>query len=339
MHSNNRVMPWKFEKDPYKIWLSEIILQQTRVAQGTAYYNRFIKKYPAIEKLAKAKEAEVFKLWEGLGYYSRCRNLMATATLIHEKYKNVFPSTYKEILSLKGVGPYTAAAIASFGFDLPYAVVDGNVMRVLSRFFGIFTPIDTTLGKKTFNELAQLLLDPKQPAQYNQAIMDFGATVCKPQSPLCNQCPLSQNCLAFKKKSVDILPKKSKKIIVKQRFFNYFLLEVGSFILIKPRTHKDIWKGLHEFLLSETSSQVSTKDAMKKLSEEIGLSDKKTIEVSKLYKQKLTHQEITARFIRVQLDAIPSELSSFFVQKKQLKKIAFPKIITEYLEEAIFINT
>src|SRR5579859_1431456 len=182
---NFREMPWKGEKDPYKVWLSEVILQQTRVQQGWAYYEKFINAFPTIKDLAAALEQKVFKLWEGLGYYSRCRNLIATARKISDEYNGRFPHTYEEILALKGVGPYTAAAIASFAYNLPHAVVDGNVVRVLARFFGITTAADTTSGKKQFAELATALLDPSQAGIYNQAIMDFGATVCTPRNPQC----------------------------------------------------------------------------------------------------------------------------------------------------------
>jgi A/G-specific adenine glycosylase len=187
---NNRQMPWKGEKDPFKIWLSEIILQQTRVDQGRAYYDRFVSTFPNIKKLASASEKKVFKLWEGLGYYSRCKNLIATARFITKEKQGKFPETYEEILSLKGIGPYTAAAIASFAFNLPHAVVDGNVFRVLSRFFGIDIPVDNSNGKKIFSKLAESLLNSRQPGIYNQAIMDFGAVICKPQNPLCLSCPL-----------------------------------------------------------------------------------------------------------------------------------------------------
>ena len=212
---NNRQMPWKGEKDPYKIWLSEIILQQTRVEQGLAYYNRFIEKFPSIDKLATAPETTVFKLWEGLGYYSRCKNLIATAKHISEELKGKFPDAYMDILNLKGVGPYTASAIASFAYNLPHAVVDGNVMRVLARYFAIDTPIDSTEGKNYFTILANKLLDKNQASFYNQAIMDFGATVCKPQLPLCPTCPLQKECVAYKNNAVQGYPVKEGKLVKK----------------------------------------------------------------------------------------------------------------------------
>ena len=194
--ANHRAMPWKGEKDPYKIWLSEIILQQTRVDQGWAYYEKFIFAYPTIQDLAKAKDEKVFKLWEGLGYYNRCRNLLHTARQITNHSKGIFPNTYDALLALKGIGPYTAAAIASFAFNLPYAVVDGNVFRVIARYEGIDVPTDTTAGKRLFETRAAALLDKKRAGLYNQAIMDFGATVCKPFAPNCNNCPLQKTCVA-----------------------------------------------------------------------------------------------------------------------------------------------
>ena len=220
---NRRSMPWKGEKDAYRIWLSEIILQQTRVDQGLAYYERFVTQYPRITDLAAAPDAQVMKLWEGLGYYSRCRNLMATARLIAEKYNGVFPQQYDAIYALKGIGPYTAAAIASFAFNLPHAVVDGNVYRVLSRVFGIASAIDSTEGKKEFSQLAQELIDRGNPSGYNQAIMDFGATVCKPQQPACDACPFQKHCIAYQEDRIAQLPVKKKKLLQRTRFFYFFL--------------------------------------------------------------------------------------------------------------------
>src|SRR6185437_15766843 len=227
-NKNKREMPWKGEKDPYKIWISEIILQQTRVQQGLTYYNRFIEAWPNIKSLAEANEQKVYKLWEGLGYYSRCRNLMASARYINDELGGRFPDTYEDILSLKGIGDYTASAIASFAFNQPYAVVDGNVFRVLARFFRIHAPIDSTEGKKIFRSLANMLLDKSNPAEYNQAIMDFGAIVCKPLLPSCSECPLQKKCVASQKNLVGLLPIKAKGIKTRQRFFNYLVVEYES---------------------------------------------------------------------------------------------------------------
>ena len=209
---NNRTLPWKVDKDPYKIWLSEIILQQTRVEQGIPYYQKFIATFPTIHDLAQTDESNVLKVWEGLGYYSRARNLHDTAKYISIHLNGVFPSSYENLLKLKGVGPYTAAAIASFAYDLPHAVVDGNVYRVLSRIFGIKTPMDSSEGRKEFQKIAQELINAQDPGGYNQAIMDFGATVCTPKNPNCNQCPFSEQCFAFLNRSINQLPVKNKNI-------------------------------------------------------------------------------------------------------------------------------
>jgi A/G-specific adenine glycosylase len=219
--ANHRSMPWKGESDPYKIWLSEVILQQTRVDQGRAYYEKFIQAYPTIQDLAKAKDEKVFKLWEGLGYYNRCRNLLHTARHISNHSKGIFPNTYEGLLALKGIGPYTAAAIASFAFNLPYAVVDGNVFRVLARFHGISTPTDTKEGITLFNTLSNQHFAKDQPGAYNQAIMDFGATVCTPSNPDCVACNLSSKCVAFNVNKVNQLPVKIKRITKKKRHFEY----------------------------------------------------------------------------------------------------------------------
>src|ERR1700722_8365410 len=254
---NFREMPWKGEKEPYRIWLSEVILQQTRVDQGWAYYEKFITTFPTIHDLAIAPEQKVFKLWEGLGYYTRCRNLIATAKIIATDYNGQFPSSYDKILALKGIGPYTAAAIASFAFNLPYAVVDGNVTRVLARFFGISTAIDTTSGKKQFTELADAMLDPRQAGIYNQAIMDFGATVCTPRNPQCASCVQQQGCVAWQKGMTEQLPVKSKTVRKKQRCFYYLIVETpGDNVYIRRRSGKDIWEGLYEFILYEKTDAV-----------------------------------------------------------------------------------
>ena len=242
-------MPWKGEKDPYKIWVSEIILQQTRVEQGLAYYNRFIKTFPTVHHLAKAPETTIFKLWEGLGYYTRCKNLIATAKYISKELNGKFPNKYDEILKLKGIGPYTAAAIGSFAFNLPHAVVDGNVFRVLARFFGIKTATDTTEGKKIFTALANELLDKKQPGIYNQALMDFGAMICKPQQPLCMECPLKTGCVAYLHDLITVLPIKEKTITKKPRWLYYIIIEHNGKVYVRKRSEKDIWQNLYEFVL------------------------------------------------------------------------------------------
>nr|MBA4167414.1 A/G-specific adenine glycosylase [Chitinophagaceae bacterium] len=245
LESNRREMPWKGETDPYRIWLSEVMLQQTRVEQGWAYYEKFIKTFPSVHDLAAAPESFVFKMWEGLGYYSRCKNLLDTAKYISAHLNGRFPGSYEEILKLKGIGPYTAAAIASFAFDENRAVVDGNVQRIIARYFGLSTPIDFPQGKKLFAGLAQSLIDENAPAIYNQAIMDFGATVCKPKNPLCAICIQASDCEAFNHGFVNILPVKEKRLKKRVRWFYYFIIEVGDSVYMRRRETKDIWQHLH----------------------------------------------------------------------------------------------
>jgi len=328
-------MPWKGEKDPYKIWLSEVILQQTRVSQGWAYYNRFIRKYPSIQKLAGASDQEVFKLWEGLGYYNRCKNLLFTARQINSAQNGKFPDNYEAILALKGVGPYTAAAIASFAYNLPYAVVDGNVFRVLSRFFGMAEPIDSTKGKQLFTELATQVLSKKDPGIFNQAIMDFGATVCKPFAPVCSTCPLLKNCTAFGEGKVNQLPIKEKTLLRKHRWFYYFLFEHEGKLLVHQRKAKDIWQNLYEFYLLETDELVNWDEAMVTvwLKEQLGIQKASVSQVSPVGVQQLTHQQIKGQFIQIHLKSIPAFLQKYQWQPlNSLRRLPFPKFITQYLE-------
>jgi len=332
---NNRIMPWKGEKDPYKIWLSEIILQQTRVDQGLGYYNRFITTFTDIKKLANAPEQKVFKLWEGLGYYTRCKNLVATAKYIDREKNGIFPETYQEILDLKGIGPYTAAAIASFAFNLPHAVVDGNVYRVLSRFFGIEMATATITGKKYFTALAEELLDKKFPGIYNQAIMDFGAVICKPKNPLCTQCPLKTRCIARLTNKIDELPVKAARLIKKKRWFYYLIFEYNGKVYTRKRGAKDIWENLNEFVLLETGKPITVEkikanSTFKKIA---GKSRPVIVHVSEMYRQQLTHQSIHSCFIQVKLEK-PPQLKDFkAVGHRELSRLPFPKIITAYLQE------
>jgi A/G-specific adenine glycosylase len=332
---NNRLMPWKGEKDPYKIWLSEIILQQTRVEQGISYYNAFITKYPAVADLAAAPDQEVFKLWEGLGYYSRCRNLLKAARSIVEELDGRFPRTYDEIIKLKGVGPYTAAAILSFAFDLPHAVVDGNVFRVLARVFGIYLPYDQPEGKKHFAAVAGQLLDPSSPSTYNQAIMDFGATICKPKSPECPRCPFQTKCHAFLHGKIELLPVKSKKIIIKYRWFYYLVIESDNQYLVKERTGSDIWQHLYEFYLIEAAGSLDENEVLG-LSGKAGIKKKDILktEVSGEYKQQLTHQQIRGRFLHVVLKSgirVPDGYR--WIAREDWKLLPFPRYILSYLKE------
>ncbi len=331
---NKREMPWKREKDPYKIWLSEIILQQTRVVQGWAYYNRFIQQYPDIKKLAAAPENDIFKLWEGLGYYTRCRNLIATAKYIATELNGIFPTDYFDILQLKGIGAYTAAAIASFAYNLPYAVVDGNVMRVLARYFAIETPIDSNEGKKEFSSLARQLLKEGLAGKYNQAIMDFGATICKPQQPLCLQCPLAKKCAALRLQVVNNLPVKSKKLLKKNRWFYYLLIEKNNDFLVRIRNEKDIWQQLHEFVLIE-NDKVLTPEELVELPAVKKMIGKNAVlqHVSVKHKQQLTHQTIQGFFIHYKIKNAEVPEGYQFENKAAILQLAFPRFITGYFDE------
>lgn len=331
---NERIMPWKGEKDPYKIWLSEIILQQTRVEQGMAYYLKFILHYPTVQALAAAPDDDVFKLWEGLGYYSRCRNLLAAARTIVLEYNGNFPTNYTSILLLKGVGPYTASAIASFAYNLPHAVVDGNVNRVLSRFFGIKTAIDSSKGKQEFASLAASLLPPKKSGLYNQAIMDFGATICKPQLPVCDACCMQPQCEAYQKNLISQLPIKEKKLIKKERWFYYVMAQKKSQWLIQKRQSKDIWHQLHEFFLIETESLVDPNGILSSIYfTEVFPGTNKLVSISDSYRQQLTHQTIHAVFIKIQPSKVMVPYNHFWAEETAIRKLAFPRLINHYLQK------
>ena len=326
-------MPWKGEKDPYKVWLSEIILQQTRVEQGLPYYEKFIEQYPTVTHLANAKEEEVFKLWEGLGYYTRCRNLIHTARIVSEKYAGIFPSDYHSILKLKGIGSYTASAIAAFCFDLPYAVVDGNVLRVLSRYFGIHLPVDSTEGKKIFAQLAQECLDKNHPGEYNQSIMDFGATVCKPV-PLCKQCLFYKKCIAFNTGGIAELPTKQKSILKKERWFSYFIFSHNKKTYIQLRTEKDIWQNLYEFYLKETITdpEWNARKIKEWLQFELKINAIKNISILLAKKQLLTHQVVHGYFICIDIDHKPlfNSQKGLWINDAEIKTKAFPKFIHQF---------
>lgn len=333
-----RPMPWKGEKDPYAVWLSEVILQQTRVAQGLPYFEKFKDRFPDIKSLAGASDDEVYKLWEGLGYYSRARNMLETARALVRERDGRFPETYAGLLSLKGVGPYTAAAIASFAYGLPHAVVDGNVFRVLARVFGIETPSDSTEGKHLFAEWARFLLPEEAPAAYNQAIMDFGALQCKPAQPNCSVCPFQSFCIALQTKKVDQLPVKAKKIAQRVRYFNYLNLSHGGKILLRKRTDKDIWQNLHDFPLFESEEPESSLEQVKNSAAWASLfpdgADVRFVRVSKPYSQKLTHQQIVARFWEFDSESPLPEGDAYFAQEqKKLLKFAVPKIVDWYLKD------
>lgn len=299
---NKRDLPWRNTTNPYLIWLSEVILQQTRVDQGYSYYNKFAERYPTVELLANAEEDEVLKLWQGLGYYSRARNLHSTAKFIVNEYNGVFPSIYKDVLGLKGIGGYTAAAIVSFAYNQPYAVVDGNVYRVLSRIFAMDEPIDSGSGKRVFSELATTLLDKSNAGLHNQAIMEFGALQCTPVSPDCINCPASTLCLAYARSEVDRYPVKAGKTKTRNRYFNYFDIRVGGFMYLHKRTDKDIWQGLYELPLVESDKDLIG-DGLYGEEGFRNLFPKGELRIKYITKMKhvLSHQTIYATFYQVEI--------------------------------------
>lgn len=333
---NKRELPWRKTKDPYRVWLSEIMLQQTRVAQGLPYFLTFTESFPTVFDLAKADEVEVLKLWQGLGYYSRARNLHFTAKYVAEELNGVFPKNYKELLQLKGVGDYTASAIASICYDEAVAVVDGNVYRVLSRYFGIATPINSTKGIKEFKELASTLIDASQPGVYNQAIMDFGALHCKPQNPLCDECPLSTSCVGLATNKVKELPVKEKKIKIKKRYFNYLVtVTPDNKTVLEERTGKGIWQGLYQFPLVESKKEANEKELVetelfsKLFPEEttVSLFNKEVIV------HKLSHQHLITKFWVVKTTKINELTMNWKTVKEQPVPVLIDKFLKEYLKE------
>ncbi len=320
--NNGRSLPWRETKDAYAIWLSEVILQQTRIAQGMSYWERFMAQWPTVNDLAAATEDEVLKAWQGLGYYSRARNLHTAAQQVVEL--GGFPQTFKELKTLKGVGDYTAAAIASIAFGEPVAVVDGNVYRVLSRYFGIDTTIDSTEGKKEFQALAQSLLPINEPADYNEAIMDFGATQCTPNSPHCSTCPLCETCVAFHEQRINELPVKSKKVKQRERHFTYLYIEYEGKIAVHQRGAGDIWQGLWEFPQAEQLT--SSEDSAWKNEAQL---------LQKRVKHILTHQILLADIYLWRPKNRPQLPSEFiWIEKQDLENYALPRLI-EILLKAV----
>tara|TARA_B110000483_G_scaffold112426_1_gene136599 strand:+ start:56 stop:1093 length:1038 start_codon:yes stop_codon:yes gene_type:complete len=327
---NKRNLPWRNTIDPYKIWISEIILQQTRVEQGLPYYNKFILNFPNIIKLSQAKEDKVLKLWQGLGYYSRARNLHFTSKYITEKLNGEFPKNYDGLIKLKGVGKYTASAISSFAYNEKKAVLDGNVFRVLSRYFGVFDPIDSTLGLKLFEEISFKNLPIKNIATYNQSIMEFGALQCKPSSPNCELCPLNFNCWAFLNNKISSLPVKNKKIIKKERFFNFIVLANEKFVFIEKRIKNDIWKNLYQFPLFEDSDLnfKPAKDLVKN-----GVLLKKT-----KIKHILTHQRLNVVFWHYNVNKLEKNKKYKTIEIKKIDQYPVPKIVENYIAENLRID-
>ena len=342
---HRRDLPWRETRNPYIIWLSEIILQQTRVAQGLPYFHAFINKFPTLTDLANAPEEEILRTWQGLGYYSRARNLHACAKYLVNENNGKFPDTYAGLLKLKGVGPYTAAAIASFAYKEPVAVLDGNVFRVLARFFGLDMDISSPKGKKEFAKLANQLISKKSPDQYNQAIMEFGALQCVPKNPDCSQCPISTGCFALKYEQVNTLPVNEKKVKIKSRYFLYFHIHIGDYTVVKTRKDKDIWQGLIDFPLEEHNlldeivnidpDQLSLPSALHSLNPHYSLGSEKP------YKHILTHQRIFASFVNIELNekhkvvlekwANANEYD--LVNEAVLESLGKPKLIVRYLNQ------
>ena len=334
---NQRDLPWKHTADPYKIWLSEIILQQTRVEQGYDYYLRFVKQYPTVKDLAAAPVDEVLKLWQGLGYYSRARNLHYTAQLVVSEFKGKFPANYEKLLRSKGVGEYTAAAIASFAYNEAVPALDGNGYRVLSRFFGVETPVDTTVGKKEIYALAEEVLPSTAPAHFNQALMDFGSMVCTPKNMQCANCPLSAACFAFNHDKVMLLPVKSKKVVVRSRYFHYFIVSDGHHTYLHKRTANDIWKGLYEFPLIETAIEMEVDDIVEQQEFQLLFGKYAPIMLghSSIIKHQLTHQSLWTRFYALKINTMPEQLGEDFqkVSINQLERYSIPRLIDAFLEK------
>ncbi|TAD96497.1 MAG: A/G-specific adenine glycosylase [Bacteroidetes bacterium] len=347
---HKRDLPWRNIKDAYKIWLSEIILQQTRVQQGMPYYLRFVENFPTISDLALASEQEVLRLWQGLGYYSRARNMHHTAKHIHENLNALFPTTYEQILKLKGVGEYTAAAIASFAFEEKVAVLDGNVFRVLSRVFGIWEDILSHQGKKIFAKKAAELLPDSQVSTYNQAVMEFGALHCKPVNPNCEFCPFADHCFAFQNNKQKELPVKTKKSKSKERNFMFFVIESEKKLMLKVRKEGDIWQGLFDFPKAEENDIFQEMKEKIEKEEILFFSNEKKLTLadtnlsfelvneSKNYKHILTHQKIFAKFVHLKVN---KNLSEIILQKtdlqlfseKEIISLPKPKLIVNYLND------
>lgn len=334
--TNKRDLPWRETSDPYRIWISEIILQQTRVAQGLPYYDNFIRTFPTVFDLASADEDEVLMIWEGLGYYTRARNMHACAKMIVTKYHGVFPSSYEEILSLPGIGPYTAAAVSSICFSTPKPVIDGNVFRVLSRIFGIYTDIQSSSAKSEFERLSNSLIDHDNPGDFNQAIMEFGAINCTPSNPVCSNCSFQDNCYAFRNDQQKELPVKKPKNKPRKRHFHYFIFHFENKIFLKKRTGKDIWKGLYEFYLVEKDDLKQHIQLLNTLKSFSGSA------VSRSMKHVLTHQVILAEFIRIDMEDITVDIPGFsndegsFYTVDEALSLPKPVLINKYLKEEFF---
>jgi len=330
---HKRDLPWRGTSDAYVIWLSEVILQQTRVEQGLPYFNRFLQNYPTVLDFAAATETQILKLWQGLGYYSRGRNMLFTALQVRDQHDGVFPTNYQSLIKLKGIGDYTAAAIASFSSNERKAVLDGNVFRVLSRYFGIDEPINSSSGKKRFLALAQSLIEDQDAATYNQAIMEFGALQCKPKSPNCSVCPVQTGCVAKQADLVNVLPVKLNKLKKRTRYFNYFIVFAGDKILVKKRNAGDIWQELYDFPLIETAGNYQ--DVPADFSEQLHALFGKACEITVLSQQKhlLTHQTIYVQFFGLDNYIINfnQDAEIKWVSLDEFNELPQPKVITNFM--------
>ncbi len=329
---SKRDMPWRNTNNPYYIWLSEIILQQTQVKQGTAYYEKFIAHFPTIIDLANANEENVLKLWQGLGYYSRARNLHKTARIVAEEYNGIFPKEYTEIIALPGIGEYTAAAISSFAYNKPYPVLDGNVFRFLSRFYGIYLPINEQKSRKEFMTILNEFIAFAKPKTFNNAIMEMGAIICKPDNPQCNICVVNSQCYALKQNAIKQLPVKNKTLKIKTRFLNFIFIEYQGYFYLTKRQTKDIWQNLHTLPMIETITKPELNEINKKLSE---LINNKIIDLTyhKHIKHLLTHQILEAQFYTLKLSEKPNFKTDNYtkVDMETYKNFSIPKLIDKYL--------
>ena len=337
---HRRDLPWRHTRDPYAIWLSEVILQQTRVAQGLPYYETFLRAYPTVQDIAAAPETEVLRYWQGLGYYSRARNMHRTARQVVEEYGGHFPNNYAGLLKLRGIGPYTAAAIASFAFDEAVAVLDGNVYRVLARLFGLHADIAAPSSRKEFQAVADQHISASSPADFNQAIMEFGAIQCTPAKPDCLFCPMQQSCWAFQHGQVPLLPVKSKAKKARTRYFHYFVLRHDDRVYLRERGEKDIWQGLYDFALAETDAPELPADELARHLDALGaaIDTSQAAEPSAAYRHVLSHQKLEVRFHEVPLsqrlpDAILRDLKLRAYSATEIEALPKPKLIANYIEQ------
>lgn len=335
--NNKRDLPWRNQTDAYVIWLSEIILQQTRVEQGTPYFLRFLERYPTVKHFANASEDEILKFWQGLGYYSRGRNMLKTAQKVMAEYNGIFPTAYADLITLTGIGEYTAAAISSFSANEANAVVDGNVYRFLARYFGIETPINSTEGKKVFQAVADDVMDLDNAGEHNQAMIEFGALQCKPKNPLCETCPFIFSCYAYKNKQISLLPVKLKKLKIKERHFQFFVMvNEKSQLIIKRRDNSDIWAGLYDLPSVEFKSGQESLGIM--LENADWFKNQPSVkQVSAEIKHILTHQRLFSRFVEIDVTTENVMLQDgwLWVNLEDLKNYGMPKLIFEFLKKII----